>query len=82
MAALPDVPGCYGEDAKSWRAGCGLADTAYEVLLNQDFLLQQQSQYYYQGLSEPATLYLPFDLRMGCLLTSQPTTATRLPLRT
>ncbi|RAK70204.1 hypothetical protein [Hymenobacter edaphi] len=60
---------CYDEETERWRAGGdGLTELEYAVLLNQDYLLSFEFQRYYQGLNDPATQHLTFDLRTGNLL--------------
>ncbi|UOQ71114.1 hypothetical protein [Hymenobacter cellulosilyticus] len=61
---------CYDEESRSWlAAGSGLTGMTYEVLLNQNYLLSFQFQREDQGLAQPGTSHLTFDLRTGRLLT-------------
>lgn len=61
---------CYDEEVKSWLAGGdGLTELSYTVLLNQDYLLSVEFVRSYQGLEDPATTHLTFDLRTGNVLT-------------
>lgn len=61
---------CYDEDSKTWLAGgVGLSGTSYSVLLNQNYLLSFEFSRDWQGLTEPATYHLTFNLRTGQLLT-------------
>ncbi|MCB2410482.1 hypothetical protein [Hymenobacter lucidus] len=61
---------CYDEDSKTWWAGGqGLSGTSYGVLLNQNYLLSFEFSRDWQGLTEPATYHLTFNLRTGRLLT-------------
>ncbi|TGE24194.1 hypothetical protein E5K00_02985 [Hymenobacter aquaticus] len=61
---------CYDEESRVWlAAGSGLTGMTYEVLLNQNYLLSFQFQRSDQGLEQPGTSHLTFDLRTGRLLT-------------
>ncbi|UOQ51882.1 hypothetical protein [Hymenobacter cellulosivorans] len=61
---------CYDEESRHWlAAGSGLTGMTYEVLLNQNYLLSFQFQRKDQGLVQPGTSHLTFDLRTGRLVT-------------
>lgn len=61
---------CYDQESRSWlAAGSGLTGMTYEVLLNQNYLLSFQFQREDQGLEQPGTSHLTFNLRTGRLVT-------------